>query len=155
MVAFEVCRQDTYIFERVKDGSNRQLYLCRYHSPHDGVVEFQLDSTNINSQKDFKDAITGAGLPIDGAEQWKQLMSFFNRARTKLVNERAAVAAVAQMGWQENGKDFVLGDTVITRTGTRPAPLGDKEVARKHAKAFRPTAKGAEADAQLEAVVAA
>lgn len=150
MVAFEVCRQDTYIFERVKDGSNRQLYLCRYHSPHDGVVEFQLDSTNINSQKDFKDAITGAGLPIDGTEQWKQLMSFFNRARTKLVNERAAVAAVAQMGWQENGKDFVLGDTVITRTGTRPAPLGDKEVARKHAKAFRPTAKGAEADAQLE-----
>lgn len=150
MVSFEVCRQDTYIFERVKDGANKQLYLCRYHSPHDGVIEFQLDSTNINSQKEFKDAITGAGLPIDGSEQWKQLMSFFNRSRAKLVNSRAAVTAVSQMGWQENGKDFVLGDTVISRTGTRPAPLGDREVARKHAKAFRPSSKGEDADAQLE-----
>ena len=149
MVAFEVCRQDTYIFERVKD-TGKQLYLCRYHSPHDGVVEFQLDSTNINSQKEFKDAITGAGLPIDGNEQWKQLMTFFNRARTKLINDRPAVTAVAQMGWQENGKDFVLGDTVIGRTGARPAPLGDREVARKHAKAFRPSSKGDDADAQVE-----
>lgn len=150
MVSFEVCRQDTYIFERVKDGNSKQLYLCRYHSPHDGVVEFQLDNVNINSQKEFKDAITGAGLPIDGNEQWRQLMTFFNRARTKLINDRAAVEAVAQMGWQENGKDFVLGDTVITRTGDRPAPLGDREVARKHARAFKPSSKGADADLQLE-----
>lgn len=149
MVAFEVCRQDTYIFERVRDGSNKQLYLCRYHSPHDGVVEFQLDNTNINSQKEFKDTITGAGLPIDGTEQWKQLMSFFNRSRTKMINSRAAVTAVSQMGWQEDGKDFVLGDVVITRTGTRPAPLGDREVARKHAKAFKPSMTGDAADAQL------
>lgn len=150
MMPFVVCPQDVYIHERVRDGANKQLYLCRYHSPHDGVVEFQMDSTTINSPKEFKDNITGAGLPIDGNERWKHLMTFVNRMRVELIQSRAAVDAVAQMGWQDGYKDFVIGDTVITRTGTRPAPLADKEIARKHAKAFKPSSTGVDADAQMQ-----
>lgn len=149
MMEFTVCPQDVYMFERVNDRGIKQLYLCRYHSPHDGVIEFQLDSSIINTPADFRNTITGAGLPIDGRKRWELLMTFFNRQRTNLIGSRAAVTAVEQMGWQENGNDFVLGDTVITRTGTRPAPLNEKETARKYAKAFRPSSKGAAADEQM------
>lgn len=147
---FCVCPHDLYIFERVKESSHRQLFYCRYHSPHDGVVEFILDSETIHTANDkFKSVIIGAGIPIYGKERWTHLMNFLNLSRNKLVMSRPAIEAVKQMGWQDNG-EFVLGDMVITKTGHRPAPLGDRVIAKKYAKVFKPSAKGDDADAQLE-----
>lgn len=147
MEEFCVVNTDFYIFERVRESSSRQLYLCRYHSPHDGVVEFTLDSDTIHTvSADFKSRITGAGMPIHGLDRWNHLMSFLNRSKNALINSRAAVESVNQMGWQPNGKDFVLGGLSITSTGTRPAALADKTIARKYEKAFTPVAKGDDAD---------
>lgn len=147
---FCICPQDLYLFERVRESAQRQLFLGRYHSPHDGVIEFQMSSDDIYSLNDrFRATVVGAGIPIHGEQRWKLLMSFFNQSRTTLVSSRAAVNAVQQMGWQPDNKEFVLGDTVITRTGTRHAPLGEREVAKKFAKAFKPTATGDAADTEL------
>ena len=131
---------DVYLFERVRDGDARQIYRGRSHSPHDGVVEFQLTSDNVHTfDAKYKSAILAAGIAIDGVDRWKLSMTFFNRSRENLVLTKAASEAVTQMGWQAGNKEFVLGDTVMTPLGQREATLKSSHIAQKFRNAFRPS----------------
>lgn len=132
---FQVCPYDVYVFERIRE-DKRQRYWCRYHSPHDGVIEFELNSDLIHTLSDgFKSTIRGAGIPLDGPERWKHMMTFLNRQVNNYIESRAAVEAVMQMGWTTKG-EFVIGDRIITRNGCHNAPVADLAIAKKMARAF-------------------
>lgn len=146
-----VVPNDFYIHERVDNGDGTQSFLCRYHSPHDGVIEFAMPSSCIHSlSKEFKDVIVGAGLPVHGKEKWGHLVNFLNLSRDRMVSNRAAVKPVTQLGWQPDGKSFVIGDTMFTASATSAAPMQDRTIARKYAKVYRPSTTGTAARDQLD-----
>lgn len=148
---FCVVAEDLYLYERVNNGDGSQSFLCRYHSPHDGVIEFTIPSSVIHTaSKDFKDTIVGAGVPVHGNERWQHLSNFLNLSRNKTVSNKKASQPVKQLGWQPDGKTFVIGDTKITALGIGDAPTADRAIARKYNKAYKPTAEGNAAADQLD-----
>jgi len=140
--SIEVLKWDFYIYERISS-NGKQIYWCRYHSPHDGVREFDMDSSMIHTlNNEMKDCLTGQGIAITGKQQWGLMSLFLSRFNEQLVNSRAALREVTQQGWQTDSRGavtaFVHGREEITRNGTKPAPIGDKNVAQKFSKALSP-----------------
>lgn len=132
---------DFYIYERI-NSNGKQLYWCRYHSPHDGVKEFDLDSTMVHTVNvELKDRLTGQGMAITSKKQWSAIGMFLNASNAKLVASRAALRQVSQQGWQLDAAGrvvgFVHGTDEITVNGTKPAPIGDRNVAVKMSRALR------------------
>lgn len=140
----EICvlPYDFYIYERIKDPLKGQRYWCRYHSPHDGVIEFDLTADMVHSVNDaLKNKLTGVGVAVTSKQQWDKISMFINLSNRSLVENRAALAELTQMGWTDRGT-FVIGRLEYSRNGVRPAPVGDSAVAAKFTKAYEIKAPG-------------
>ena len=145
---YEVFPYDFYIYERI-GSSGKQLYWCRYHSPHDGVKEFDMDSTMIHSiTAEMKDCLTGQGMAVTSKKQWGYMSMFLQQFNKQLVESKAALREIEQQGWQYDDKGnvtaFVHGKEEVTTNGVKPAPIGDRQIAKKLSVSFTPKYNGDE-----------
>nr|DAV81206.1 MAG TPA: Replication protein B [Caudoviricetes sp.] len=141
-----VFEHDFYITERI-NGDGKQIYRCRYHSPHDGVRDFTINSNMIHSlTPEMKAALSGVGIAICGNTQWKLMSLYLQKLNVSLVNARGAQQEAAQQGWQTdtNGNfvAFVHGKTRIDERGESEAAIGDRHVAKKFSEALDPHLQG-------------
>lgn len=98
-----------YVVKRINDAFHGESVLLRLHKPKDGVVDFVLPLSTVVSLEKFRDAVSKEGVAVIG-KQLNEIMAYITRWVEYLQNTSKAEKGVSQLGWQEGGESFVVGD---------------------------------------------
>ena len=98
------------------EGTKTEFVTWRTYLPHDGWKTFELETSLLYDQKALSKEIANRGVLPD-IDQMKNLCNYMVSFLQKLQKEEATSKMYAQMGWRDDGKSFVLGDTKIDSAG--------------------------------------
>lgn len=131
----QVYEYDFYIYDRMSDTTiGEPRFWARLHTPHDGVLEFELTPGDIvaKGQKLIEALATKHILLTE--KQAKDMSVYLRLLAQKHQRERAMTQAPRQLGWTEQGS-FILGRTEYTKAGPKPAPVSGTVIAKMFDKA--------------------
>jgi hypothetical protein len=135
----EICiyHNDFYVTRRLHDVELGEVIAFALHLPRDGMREFIVPLSSITSREDFRKHMSMQGIATFGKDVDK-LMSYTAAWINELQQTTMASEAHQQFGWTDDDMtEFVLGDQLITASGTEYNPPSSKTAGL--IKAFRPT----------------
>jgi hypothetical protein len=113
-----IYHHDIYITRRLHDIELGETLVFRLHLPKDGVRQFNVPLTSITSREEFRKCMAKEGVTAFGKGTDK-LMTYTTKWVDELQRTTVADEAHRQFGWADDNMDaFVLGDKLITATGT-------------------------------------
>jgi hypothetical protein len=117
-----VYHHDFYITRRVYDPEVGDKLICRLHLPKDGVREFSVLQSAINSPDKLQSALSTMGITARGKAQWTSIGYYIMDYVDHLQSVAAADLAHRQFGWTDGMKSFVIGEREYIPGGVRHNP---------------------------------
>nr|DAT05429.1 MAG TPA: Replication protein B [Caudoviricetes sp.] len=131
-----VVEYDFYLHDRIRDehADMAPKYWARLHTPHDGVLDFELTATDIVSTgQKLVETLATKHIILTG-KQINEMSAYLKAMAAKMQRERPMSQAPMQLGWTEQGT-FVLGRCEYTKAGVRAAPVSSTVIAKTFDKA--------------------
>ena len=130
-----VLEDDFYVVKRMHDPEHKFVFLCRVHSPQEGVREFMLPNKVFSD----KHALRGELAAEDVFCTDKRFNLLHDYIMTSLKGLRHAVKAEnvrTQFGWADNDSKFIIGEREYCAEGTYHSP--PSTVTKKYSKHLGP-----------------
>lgn len=105
-----IYHHDLYVVRRVYDKTFGDGILIRLHLPKDGIREFLVLQSAVNSSERLKEALSSRGVTAKTKKQWDNIGYYIMDYVDHLQATAPADKAHRQFGWTENMNSFVLGD---------------------------------------------
>ena len=113
-----IYHHDIYITRRLHDIELGETLVFRLHLPKDGVRQFNVPLTSVTSREEFRKCMAREGVTAWG-KALDKLMAYTTKWVDELQRTTVADEAHRQFGWaDDNMEAFVLGDKLVTATGT-------------------------------------
>lgn len=128
---------DLYVVRRAYDKDEQvESVLLRLHLPRDGVREFAVELSTMQSPQEFAKALAAQGVTARSPGQWKQIGGYLVDWIEELQMTTEAATAHRQFGWTDGMESFLLGDREYMPGAVRnnaPTPA-----TQQYMSAFRP-----------------
>ena len=131
---------DLYVFDRIGfDGEGKPRFWARYHSPQDGVIEFELTTDDIYcTPAVMKQRLAAKNVLFDPfLDNPKHVCTYLQAEVAKLQREKPMAIAPMQLGWTDRGS-FVLGRHEVKADASRVVPISSTNTAQRFANALNP-----------------
>lgn len=117
-----IYHHDLYVTRRVYDEAFGDGVLVRLHLPQDGMREFLVLQSAVNSPDKLKEALSSRGVTAKTKKQWDNIGYYIMDYVDHLQAKEPADKAHRQMGWTENMESFVLGEKEYFPGSVRHSP---------------------------------
>ena len=117
-----IYHHDLYVTRRVYDETFGDGVLVRLHLPQDGMREFLVLQSAVNSPDKLKEALSSRGVTAKTKKQWDNIGYYIMDYVDHLQAKEPADKAHRQMGWTENMGSFVLGEKEYFPGNVRHSP---------------------------------
>lgn len=117
-----VYHHDLYVTRRVYDKKFGDGVLVRLHLPQDGLREFLVLQSAVNSPEKLKEALSSRGVTAKTKKQWDNIGYYIMDYVDHLQAKEPADKAHRQMGWTDNMESFVLGEKEYFPGSVRHSP---------------------------------
>ena len=108
----QIYHNDLYVDKRLWDSEDGESLVMKLHLPRDGVREFTIPFSAVNSRDEFRRFMSHYGVAIPKMET---LMSYTNSWVNELQAQGAAEEAHKQFGWTSDDCElFILGNQAIS-----------------------------------------
>ena len=108
----QIYHNDLYVDKRLWDKEQGESLVMKLHLPRDGVREFTIPFSAVNSREEFKKEMSHYGVAIGKMEL---LMTYTNSWVNELQAQSAAEEAHKQFGWTDDDCElFILGNQAIS-----------------------------------------
>lgn len=122
----QITQHDVFPFKRMFSTADGECLMMRLLLPHDPDREFILPMKHVIAQDKFKETMMSNGVMFE-PEVAPLLMKYIIKWGKYLVNADSAEQMRMQMGWTEDLRGFVIGNSEVTHTGevvkTASSPL--------------------------------
>ena len=106
-----VYHNDLYVVRRLWDGELGEAIVMRLHLPKDGVREFTIPLTAVNSREEFRKQMSMYGVAVSKMDE---IMHYTTTWVNELQANSVADEAHKQFGWTDDEcKSFILGNQEI------------------------------------------
>jgi hypothetical protein len=117
-----IYHHDLYVTRRVYDQTFGDGVLIRLHLPQDGMREFLVLQSAVNSSEKLKEALSSQGVTAKTKKQWDNIGYYIMDYVDHLQAKEPADKAHRQMGWTEGMGSFVLGEKEYFPGNIRHSP---------------------------------
>jgi hypothetical protein len=106
-----IYHNDLYVVRRLWDGELGEAIVMRLHLPKDGVREFTIPLTAVNSREEFRKQMSMYGVAVSKMDE---IMHYTTTWVNELQANSVADEAHKQFGWTDDQcKSFILGNQEI------------------------------------------
>ena len=106
-----IYHNDLYVVRRLWDGELGEAIVMRLHLPKDGVREFTIPLTAVNSREEFRKQMSMYGVAVSKMDE---IMHYTTTWVNELQANSVADEAHKQFGWTDDEcKSFILGNQEI------------------------------------------
>jgi hypothetical protein len=112
-----VWHNDLYVVRRLTDPEMGEIVEMRHHLPRDGVRNFVVPLYAVTSKEEFRKTLAMQGVAAINKEV-DTLMAYTQTWVKELQYTTVADNARRQFGWDKDFNGFVLGERLVTATGT-------------------------------------
>jgi len=106
-----IYHNDLYVVRRLWDGELGEAVVMRLHLPKDGVREFTIPLTAVNSREEFRKQMSMYGVAVSKMDE---IMHYTTTWVNELQANSVADEAHKQFGWTDDQcKSFILGNQEI------------------------------------------
>lgn len=128
-----------YLVDRIGIGDSREArYWFRFHSPQDGIIDFELNSDEVVADNQtLRQALSRNSIWLSSSRAYALMTIYIRRSLQDRQRNHAQLKAPQQMGW--DGDTFIHGRTAFTAQGPHPAPIFDSNVARSFDRGTTPS----------------
>lgn len=117
----EVYEHDLYIIKRYKDPDEGDVATLRLHTPKDGVIEFQIPTSELVNLKTVETELSKNGVYCYTAH-FKEIQQYLQYSLQELQKTIKADVAQPHMGWVNNHKAFIIGAKEVSAAGVINGP---------------------------------
>jgi len=129
-----VYEHDLYLKKQMWDDEDGFVSVFVFHSPHDGVREFNIPNESLEKRLLLK-VLAHNGV-VAGLANSAALHEYITRSIQILQTQREAEVMRRQFGWADNFTKFIVGEREITVDGVYHTPASS--VTRTYAPHFEP-----------------
>lgn len=129
-----VYEHDLYLKKQMWDDEDGFVSVFVFHSPHDGVREFNIPNESLEKRLLLK-VLAHNGV-VAGLANSAALHEYITRSIQILQTQREAEVMRRQFGWADNFTKFIVGEREITVDGVYHTPASS--VTRTYAPYFEP-----------------
>jgi len=129
-----VYEHDLYIKKQMWDSEEGFVSVFRFHSPHDGVIEFTVPNESLEKRLLLR-TLAHYGV-VTGSANANLLAEYVTRTIQILQTKRKADIMRTQFGWADNHSKFIVGEREITVDGVYHTPAS--KITRTYTPYFEP-----------------